>query len=32
MDLVNEGKFFNGYIDIVEESLKFLGQLGGPKT
>ncbi len=29
---VNESKFFNGYIDTVEESLKYLGQLGGPQT
>ncbi len=29
---VNEGKFFNGYIDTVEESLKFLDRLGGPET
>lgn len=27
---VNETKFFNGYIDTVEESLKFLDRLGGP--
>ncbi|HVQ99728.1 MAG TPA: arylsulfatase [Mycobacterium sp.] len=29
---VNESKFFNGYIDTVEESLKYLDQLGGPQT
>jgi arylsulfatase A-like enzyme len=29
---VNEGKFFNGYIDTVEESMKFLDNLGGPET
>ena len=29
---VNEGKFFNGYIDTVEESIKFLDRLGGPET
>ncbi|KLO25671.1 sulfatase-like hydrolase/transferase, partial [Mycobacterium haemophilum] len=29
---VNEGKFFNGYIDTVEESMKFLDRLGGPQT
>jgi arylsulfatase A-like enzyme len=29
---VNEGKFFNGYIDTVEESMKFLDRLGGPET
>ncbi|OBI42918.1 arylsulfatase, partial [Mycobacterium kyorinense] len=29
---VNESKFFNGYIDTVEESLKFLDRLGGPET
>lgn len=29
---VNEGKFFNGYIDTVEESLRFFDDLGGPKT
>lgn len=29
---VNEGKFFNGYIDTVEESMRFLDELGGPTT
>jgi arylsulfatase A-like enzyme len=29
---VNESKFFNGYIDTVEESLKYLDRLGGPQT
>ena len=29
---VNEGKFFNGYIDTVEESLRFMDRLGGPET
>jgi arylsulfatase A-like enzyme len=29
---VNEVKFFNGYIDTVEESMRFFDQLGGPKT
>jgi arylsulfatase A-like enzyme len=29
---VNEVKFFNGYIDTVEESLKFYDNLGGPET
>jgi arylsulfatase len=29
---VNEVKFFNGYIDTVEESLRFFDQLGGPET
>ncbi|MGH3634355.1 arylsulfatase [Mycobacterium sp.] len=29
---VNETKFFNGYIDTVEESIKFLDRLGGPET
>lgn len=29
---VNETKFFNGYIDTAEESLKFLDRLGGPET
>ena len=29
---VNEGKFFNGYIDTVEESMKFFDRLGGPET
>ncbi|HZQ31527.1 MAG TPA: arylsulfatase [Mycobacterium sp.] len=29
---VNEVKFFNGYIDTVEESLKFYENLGGPET
>lgn len=29
---VNEGKFFNGYIDTVEESMKFFDDLGGPRT
>lgn len=27
--LVNEGKFFNGYIDIVVESMKFFDYFGG---
>jgi arylsulfatase A-like enzyme len=29
---VNEGKFFNGYIDTVEDGIKFLDRLGGPET
>ncbi|RDH74216.1 arylsulfatase [Mycolicibacterium moriokaense] len=29
---VNEVKFFNGYIDTVEESMKSLEHLGGPDT
>ncbi len=29
---VNEVKFFNGYIDTVEESLKFYDNLGGTET
>src|SRR5262245_47391154 len=29
---VNEVKFFNGYIDTVEESLRFIDNLGGPET
>jgi len=29
---VNEVKFFNGYIDTVEESMKFYDNLGGPET
>jgi arylsulfatase A-like enzyme len=29
---VNEGKFFNGYIDTVEDGMKFLDRLGGPET
>ena len=29
---VNEVKFFNGYIDTVEESLRFYDQLGSPQT
>jgi hypothetical protein len=29
---VNEGKFFNGYIDTVEESMKLFDELGGPRT
>lgn len=29
---VNEVKFFNGYIDTVEESMRFYDQLGGPQT
>ncbi len=29
---VNEGKFFNGYIDTVEESMKYFDRLGGPET
>jgi arylsulfatase A-like enzyme len=29
---VNEVKFFNGYIDTAEESLRFIDQLGGPQT
>ena len=28
---VNEGKFFNGYIDTVEESMKVFDHLGGPR-
>ena len=27
---VNEVKFFNGYIDTVEESMRFFDELGGP--
>ena len=29
---VNEVKFFNGYIDTVEESMKDIDHLGGPET
>ena len=29
---VNETKFFNGYIDTVEESMRFFDNLGGPET
>ena len=29
---VNEVKFFNGYIDTVEDSLRFYDSLGGPHT
>ncbi|WP_395308180.1 arylsulfatase [Mycobacterium sp. AMU20-3851] len=29
---VNESKFFNGYIDTVEESMRFFDVLGGPQT
>jgi arylsulfatase len=29
---VNENKFFNGYIDTVEESMRFYDDLGGPDT
>lgn len=29
---VNEMKFFNGYVDTVEDSLKLLDELGSPKT
>ena len=29
---VNENKFFNGYIDTVEESVRFYDHLGGPDT
>ena len=29
---VNEVKFFNGYIDTVEESMRFYDNLGGPET
>lgn len=29
---VNEVKFFNGYIDTVEDSMAFFDQLGGPQT
>ena len=29
---VNEVKFFNGYIDTVEESMKYFDHLGGPET
>ena len=29
---VNEGKFFNGYIDTVEDSLRFYDELGSPTT
>src|SRR5262249_55554191 len=29
---VNEMKFFNGYIDKVEDSLKMIDELGSPKT
>ncbi|KAA8960172.1 arylsulfatase [Mycobacterium sp.] len=29
---VNETKFFNGYIDTAEESMRYLERLGGPQT
>jgi arylsulfatase len=29
---VNEVKFFNGYIDTAEESMRFYDHLGGPET
>ena len=29
---VNETKFFNGYIDTVEEGMRFYDELGGPQT
>ncbi|OFJ54309.1 arylsulfatase [Mycolicibacterium grossiae] len=29
---VNEVKFFNGYVDTVEEGLRFFDSLGGPQT
>ncbi len=29
---VNESKFFNGYIDTVEESMRYFDVLGGPET
>ena len=29
---VNEVKFFNGYIDTVEDSMRFYDDLGGPST
>lgn len=29
---VNEVKFFNGYVDTAEESMRFYDQLGGPQT
>ena len=29
---VNEVKFFNGYIDTVEESIRYIDHLGGPDT
>ncbi|QUR67488.1 sulfatase-like hydrolase/transferase [Mycobacterium spongiae] len=29
---VNEAKFFNGYIDTVEESMRYYDDLGGPQT
>jgi arylsulfatase A-like enzyme len=29
---VNETKFFNGYIDTAEESMRFFDRLGGPET
>jgi arylsulfatase A-like enzyme len=29
---VNEVKFFNGYIDTVEESMNYIDHLGGPDT
>ncbi|MGV0834169.1 sulfatase-like hydrolase/transferase [Mycolicibacterium thermoresistibile] len=29
---VNEAKFFNGYVDTVEESMRLYDQLGGPET
>ncbi len=29
---VNEVKFFNGYLDTVEESMRYIDRLGGPDT
>jgi arylsulfatase len=29
---VNENKFFNGYVDTAEESMRFYDHLGGPQT
>ena len=29
---VNEAKFFNGYIDSVEDSMRFIDELGSPTT
>ena len=29
---VNESKFFNGYIDTVEDSMRFFDELGSPQT
>lgn len=29
---VNEVKFFNGYLDTVEDSMRFFDELGGPST